>query len=237
MKTTSGQAAAIVKKWKFQDEMSFLLPFMQDRATVSSLEITNTQNSKVDKDNEVVSEITETGIDELVNEEMPSETRAPKRSAVRQQQLPNRKKTEQTTASAVVMDYLLKMEEKDEVEALFYGLAQTVKQLPPYYRALAKSKVSSIVGEIELQSLTTPNPSAMMSSTFVHPSNTAYQTQEYTASVSTPLASPETSHYSSLTNISHVSTPMRSPSTNTQDFYETIPSNTQEYYESFSKKV
>lgn len=39
------------------------------------------------------------------------------------------------------MDYLLGNGKKDEVEALFYGLAQTVKKLPPYYRALAKAKV------------------------------------------------------------------------------------------------
>ncbi|XP_071637362.1 uncharacterized protein [Temnothorax longispinosus] len=36
--TKSGQAASKIKKWKFEDEMSFLLPFMQERDTCSNLE-------------------------------------------------------------------------------------------------------------------------------------------------------------------------------------------------------
>lgn len=35
--TKSGQAASKIKKWKFEDEMSFLLPFMQERNTCSNL--------------------------------------------------------------------------------------------------------------------------------------------------------------------------------------------------------
>jgi len=35
--TKSGQAASKIKKWKFEDEMSFLLPFMQERETCTNL--------------------------------------------------------------------------------------------------------------------------------------------------------------------------------------------------------
>ncbi|XP_011138129.1 probable ATP-dependent helicase PF08_0048 isoform X2 [Harpegnathos saltator] len=37
-KIKSGQAASKIKKWRFEDEMSFLLPFMQERDTCSNLE-------------------------------------------------------------------------------------------------------------------------------------------------------------------------------------------------------
>lgn len=35
--TKNGQAASKIKKWKFEDEMSFLLPFIQERDTCSNL--------------------------------------------------------------------------------------------------------------------------------------------------------------------------------------------------------
>ncbi|XP_074031551.1 uncharacterized protein [Leptinotarsa decemlineata] len=37
--TTTGQAAKKKKKWRYEDEMTFLLPHMMDEARVSSLQI------------------------------------------------------------------------------------------------------------------------------------------------------------------------------------------------------
>ena len=39
--TKSGQAASKIKKWKFEDKMAFLLPFMQERETLSNLEVSD----------------------------------------------------------------------------------------------------------------------------------------------------------------------------------------------------
>ncbi|XP_071575329.1 uncharacterized protein [Temnothorax nylanderi] len=49
--TKSGQSASKIKKWKFEDEMSFLLPFMQERDTCSNLEDVSDDNNE-DEPNE-----------------------------------------------------------------------------------------------------------------------------------------------------------------------------------------
>lgn len=49
--TKSGQAASKIKKWKFEDEMSFLLPFMQERDTCSNLKDVS-DNDNEDEPNE-----------------------------------------------------------------------------------------------------------------------------------------------------------------------------------------
>lgn len=85
LKTASGQASVIVKKWKLYEEMGFLLPFMQDRPIVSSLEITNTQNSQTR--NELEAEIGETGENETVNENMSMEEGALKRNLTERRQM------------------------------------------------------------------------------------------------------------------------------------------------------
>lgn len=47
----SGQAASKIKKWTFEDEMSFLLPFMQERDTCSNLKDVS-DNDNEDEPNE-----------------------------------------------------------------------------------------------------------------------------------------------------------------------------------------
>ncbi|XP_072385647.1 uncharacterized protein [Diabrotica undecimpunctata] len=203
-KTKSSQTAIIIKKWKFEEEMNFL----QDRSTISTIEMPEQEESQAEA--EADSEIVETE-EESLNVEVSYEKQAPKRTVFETPQLPKKKKNERTAAS-VVMVYLLKSEEKDEVEALFYGLAQTVKKMPPYYRALAKARVSSIVGEIELQSITHPNPPAMRSP-YIYPGNYPAYNDEPNNNNSgpiTPMHSPQTSECSTSTKTSNVSMPMPS---------------------------
>ncbi|XP_044760182.1 uncharacterized protein LOC123317641 [Coccinella septempunctata] len=139
--TKSGQAAIPLKKWKFEEEMNFLDPYIQDRKTFSSIEISETEADP------------ETDVDEISQIEEGAST---SNDSV----TPKRRKKEKASASSMVMDYLLKnkQEEKDDVDAFFHGLAQTVKKMSPYYRAITKARVGSVVGEMEIQSIINPNP-------------------------------------------------------------------------------
>lgn len=62
------------------------------------------------------------------------------------------------TSSPGVSKYLLEEksnpDKQDEIDTLFHSLAQTVKKLNPYYRAVAKAKVCSIISELEIKNLT-----------------------------------------------------------------------------------
>lgn len=48
--TTSGQSAKFIKKWKYEEEMSFLLPHMKERDTISSINIPSDAENETNND-------------------------------------------------------------------------------------------------------------------------------------------------------------------------------------------
>lgn len=51
--TKSGQAATKIKKWKYDNEMSFLTPYIKERETITSVEVHDSEESsnELDDDN------------------------------------------------------------------------------------------------------------------------------------------------------------------------------------------
>jgi len=143
--TKSGQAASQNKKWKFEDEMSFLLPFMQERDTYSNLKDVSDDDSedppnkepnidehddengrkddrnddKRDDQNNDKNDDKDNDVDD-VDEELHAKEK--KRKIINKKIITNvaRNKTknyqtQQKTASAIMMEYLLDKKTKAQI--------------------------------------------------------------------------------------------------------------------------
>lgn len=154
--TKSGQAATHSTKWKYEEQMSFLRPFFKDRERVTSLQQqdteiedteigdTNTQNVC----NEPVHQEKDEAYDnnETIPEAGPSRTKKRK------------KEQSDTSASATLMKYLVERKKEEQpsnpIDTFFSLMATTVKKFKPVDQHLIKSKVFSLVNDVELKYLT-----------------------------------------------------------------------------------
>ncbi|KAK5640218.1 hypothetical protein RI129_011029 [Pyrocoelia pectoralis] len=173
-KTVSGQAAMKKKKWKYADELSFLMPYFQERETISNISPEN-ESDKVttveDNDNENEREVSwEQGSSTaLENEELsqlsqsqnrvtpfkPPSVLKPKKAKVSHSQPAE-------SPSTALMKYIISKNEQptstNAVDAFLAGIGETIKTFPPVYQNMAKSKIFNIVSEIELQLLAPARP-------------------------------------------------------------------------------
>lgn len=132
--TKSGQAASKIKKWRYEDEMSFLLPFMQERDTCSNLKDVsddenedepnedenddrvdnrndNAEDNRNDKEDDRNDDKDDDKSDD-VNEESHAENEKKKKQKEINRKIitkvaRNKGNTQPETASAVMMKYLL----------------------------------------------------------------------------------------------------------------------------------
>lgn len=169
--TTSGQSAKNIKKWKYEEEMSFLRPHMRERDTISSLNLSDGESEANNDENGIV-EVEEGDIDFDINS---SNTESPTTSSsaenkIRSQKLSlgqkeltktNIRKQPTGSASATLMEYIIKTKEQNNVtetqqdglDHFFLSIASTVKKFTPYNQNLAKAKIFSIVSDLELSEL------------------------------------------------------------------------------------
>ncbi|KOC65508.1 hypothetical protein WH47_10088, partial [Habropoda laboriosa] len=152
----SGQATHKIKKWKYEDEMLFLDPYIKERETVTSIRTSDESNNELDTSN------TTSTADSNVTQILLS----PKNSDVPPEILAGRKiKGETETASTVLMNYILKsksespeqQQQEDDIDLFFKSIALTVKKLSPYTQAIAKARVFSIISALELEELSNKN--------------------------------------------------------------------------------
>lgn len=120
--TTSGQSAKHIKKWKYEEEMSFLRPHMRERDTISSLNILSDGENETNDESGIVEveegdndlDINNSSITHLTNTESP--TTSSFENKVRSQKLSlgqkelnktNMRKRKQHTesASATLLEY------------------------------------------------------------------------------------------------------------------------------------
>ncbi|XP_034828082.1 uncharacterized protein LOC123867493 [Maniola jurtina] len=163
-RTKSGQAAISSKKWQFEEEMSFLLPHMKQRKTISSL---TEDDSEVDENfdvNELLSNhdsLMSSNDSELnvANQPESASTNTSANSSLFPN-IPKRKRfkgtQECTSASAQLLQYLLKEKETnkdDEIDKFFSSIATTVKKLNRYSQSVLKSRIFNMVSEFELQEI------------------------------------------------------------------------------------
>jgi len=151
-KTKSGQAAdSNVKKYKYEDFLNFLMPHINERSTISSIE----QPSENDSD--VLNSQVMVTADDKTREEISASNRD---ADIHQHEHPRKKRkiVLPETASSALMKYTIENNKKQNdckhpIDAFPEGLAPTLKNLPPYYQHLAKGKIFSVVQELEGQAL------------------------------------------------------------------------------------
>jgi len=159
----SGQKAKNVKKWKYELEMEFLKPYMKERGTVSSVDTkSDEEKSSSDSENELnysKNEINKSGNitmesiispEENITNSTPSEL-SPKFCKPPSKKIMTPKKRKKNeghvsseSASSHLMRYIIEKEKIEEVKA------KTVKQFSPYLQHLAKTRVFSVISELEL---------------------------------------------------------------------------------------
>ncbi|XP_072390316.1 uncharacterized protein [Diabrotica undecimpunctata] len=171
-KTVSGQAAVKKRKWKYEDELNFLIPFFQERDTVSNVvsenssdELAGVEESSCRVENEGESSREQETYSQLeTGESSQSSSQSENRSQKFKNppvQKPKRAKVcNSETAespSTTLMKYIISKTEQptntNPIDAFLSGISETIKTFPPVYQHMAKTKIFGIVSEIELQLL------------------------------------------------------------------------------------
>jgi len=154
--TKSGQAANKIKKYKYQDQLEFLKPHLQERDTMSNLE-------NDDSDHEVGHDVSEEIAKQSneVNKNIEYEEEEPSSPPATNKPLKKRKLNTPETASTTLMKYLIEKNESKKdtlptvlqphpVDAFLASISPSLKSFSPYNLNLAKTKIFSIVQELEM---------------------------------------------------------------------------------------
>lgn len=170
-KTTSGQAAKKLKKYKFDDQLQFLKPHLQERETMGNIadvivdnedvDIFNENVDENDNENENVAVQSEENMNEIVLDggEQLKTVEQTRLSKPAQKLTKKRSINTPDSASTTLMKYIMQKKESNmsnaaqnnPVDAFLAGLSPTLKTFTPYYLNLVKSKIFSVVQEYEMK--------------------------------------------------------------------------------------
>ncbi|CAI6363231.1 unnamed protein product [Macrosiphum euphorbiae] len=170
-KTTSGQAAKKVKKYKFDDQLQFLKPHLQERDTLGNIEdvVDNEDNVDIfnddvdENENENDNENAAVQIDEIINDidgeqlQNVEQTRSskPVRKSIQKRSIIKTPDSASTTLMKYIMqkkeNNMFNVTQNNPVDAFLAGLSPTLKTFTPYYLNLVKTKIFSIVQECEMK--------------------------------------------------------------------------------------
>ncbi|XP_068622049.1 uncharacterized protein [Battus philenor] len=171
-KNKSGLAAKNIKKWKYEEEMSFVASFFVERKR-DSVELTSDDEVLQNSDQiNAAAEFHDQTSDNEINDDLgvsavesqhEDETTFCSISSQAQSETKMRNKTKKAkivpvhSASNVLMSRLLDQHnmsrEHNELDRFFLNISETVKKFSPYQQALAKNKIFHLVSEMELQQL------------------------------------------------------------------------------------
>ncbi|GAB6022306.1 hypothetical protein CHUAL_006426 [Chamberlinius hualienensis] len=169
----SGQACGSTRKWKYEEEMSFLLPYFKERSTISTQPPTN--EDEVSNDEDVCNDDTG-GI--YITQISPHSFSTPTQTSTYKNKLgpsgynsipgPKKARIHQSakeecckeTASSSLMKYILENKKANGVQQFFDSIATTVQSFPPHDQAIAKSKVFAVISEMEIEVLSRDTSSA-----------------------------------------------------------------------------
>ena len=153
--------------------MAFLLPFMQERKTLSNLEVSDdddddenecNKNDDGDSQNERENYQTDTedknnNSDNDINKKSHTadDKKRKKRNINKINKMTNNNENYQPEeASAVLMKYLLEKKnaqvpEQDTIDMFCSTIASKIKKFSPYYQNIAQSQIFSIVSDLEMK--------------------------------------------------------------------------------------
>lgn len=151
-KTTSGQAATKTKQWKHQEDLSFLIPFLAERAQRSNIETAVADEElPPDDDNSSINSAasSSTPFSETTFDSTRSQTSANSSSHAKRQLPP---------MAQVLENYLLSKKQKvegrsDHLSKFFGAMEETVRSLKPRLQIEVKSKIAQLVTEYEIRNL------------------------------------------------------------------------------------
>ncbi|XP_045474319.1 transcription factor Adf-1-like [Harmonia axyridis] len=160
----------LTRKWRFEDEMSFLNPFLKLRPTVCSEASNENEDSAGENSSgeenpgRPVTPYTapqtyilpkETPVTQHPTSQSgssPQATSGLKRTRIRQK--PYTRYAVRDTSSTSLMKLILENKAKtNDIQQFFESIATTVQSFPPRERALAKAKVFTVISEMEIELL------------------------------------------------------------------------------------
>ncbi|KAK9675271.1 hypothetical protein QE152_g40488 [Popillia japonica] len=153
--TKSGQAATKIRKWIFEDQMSFLIPHFQERSTISNIsaeiadvEVAEGSNLEDEVPAETQCTNKETGDVSLNSQPNTPSSRCSTPQRKRDASKPAR---QASTASAELMKFLVRQKEENlkqpttANDAFFDSIAKTVNKLKPINQNIIRSQIYSMV--------------------------------------------------------------------------------------------
>lgn len=203
--TKSGQAGVPTKKWKYEDEMSFLLPHFKERPTSCTVRAnredkdSDSEENCPDADNQArpaspeviiaqkfplpkrtkVSEATVTQPSTSKNTHSISgstQNYTPVQNRSKIRKVITPQSTSGETPSNTLMKFILENKTKtNDIQQFFDSIATTVQSFPPRDRAIAKSKVFAVISQMELEILGRDSNSSTCSEYIGSPAS--YETQ------------------------------------------------------------
>lgn len=205
--TKSGQAAKKIAPWKFENEMSFLLPFLEMREVSSNLEKRGREEDDPDSEHEAVNiEVEE--IEEAAQYQQPQEKET-QRPPYNTPTMKSRKNQNPALEIVQIMKQNAsrrmsryeesKSKDLDETDLFYLSMAKTVKRLPALEQAKIRMTLCKLVSEAEIRNIERNygeySSSSIESSSSMASPPGASPTVHQSLTPSQPLFSPATPQY------------------------------------------
>ncbi|CAG9773279.1 unnamed protein product [Ceutorhynchus assimilis] len=203
-KTTSGQANIPTKKWKYEDIMSFMIPFYAERTQKSNLEESEVQEQPREQrlnisDDEVDADITNDNDNAMNDFRRPPSAN---NNTIHSQGTPNsreyaskfNRQQQSTPMTKVLTNYFEEKQastvskQRDHLQKIFDAMQETVRTFSPRLQIEIKSKISNMVSEYELKDLMSKELPNM-------PPNGVRHSSTRSESAGSPLLSPGSETY------------------------------------------
>ncbi|XP_034176350.2 uncharacterized protein LOC117602439 isoform X2 [Osmia lignaria lignaria] len=157
----NSQANVTCKKWRYQDEMSFLIPFMKERSTLCILTPQTDEHDdyEVNLDSESSIPSLDYTSDRVSTDNNPFNL-STATAVVRSTKCQRNNSFKNLSSEETLMKYVLDNKRNcDDIEQFFASMATTVKSFPPRERAVAKAKVFELISKMEIDILSNPSTS------------------------------------------------------------------------------
>lgn len=187
-------AGSIPKKWKYEDEMGFLLPNLKERPQQSNInapsdDSINTQNENVEDEGGEGSTGTQDAFDDTATLSPRSEiVLTPSFSNASTISKPNRRPKPEVKSAEILQKFLENKEKRkksDHLTKFFESAEETTRSLPPDLQVEIKHRISTVLYEFEMKAIarSTLNADMISNTTSTSPNdvvnNSALASSEY----------------------------------------------------------
>ncbi|KAG6455897.1 uncharacterized protein LOC115447192 [Manduca sexta] len=181
-----------MKKWKYEKEMAFLIPFFVERKPSQYDASTDEEASEDTTDENIVS--TPSLHKSIRNTSAIPSTSSTVDADRTAQNNRNSTYISQEPNLSVLMAHILERakEKTDDMDSFFLNISSTVKKFSPYQQALAKNQIFTLVSEMEIKQLEPPVEAAPTTTTWARPGSPVYMPTSPTYMSTSPSHIPKT---------------------------------------------